>query len=315
MVVACRYPNEKIRILPFINLTNSGNKGEAFKVGGRLGEGGLQRSQFLAAGGCSLTLFCRPCLTHAPTYSPIHLIHPNKTPTMCLQVLVDLATPSSLMDSLRVAAEAVIKANPNEFNGTLSVGLNSGTNPLKMTVSVGLPCAASSLLGLRAACMCLPAMCSLQLQSGLYDDLCPTPFACLPACPALQVYWEYSHSGADGGRIGRARTKMYAALSATMAAAGARCALCARAVRGVGGVVWSGVRSRVCVSPRPGSACLPALIHAPLCPCAQVHLAGDGWGRRRRATPRCTHGQRCRTGLCSQAAVRLVRASAQKKKP
>lgn len=111
------YPNEKIRILPFINLTNSGNKGEAFKV------------------------------------------------------LVDLATPSSLMDSLRVAAEAVIKANPNEFNGTLSVGLNSGTNPLKMTVS---------------------------------------------------VYWEYSHSGADGGRIGRARTKMYAALSATMAAAGAR---------------------------------------------------------------------------------------------
>ena len=56
---------------------------------------------------------------------------------MCLQVLVDLATPSALTDSLRAAAEAVIKANPNEFNGTLSVGLNSGTNPLKMTVAVG----------------------------------------------------------------------------------------------------------------------------------------------------------------------------------
>lgn len=89
--------------------------------------------------GCQLTLSCRPYLLH------IHLftLPSSATPTLskfatCLQVLVDLATPSSLMDSLRAAAEGVIKANPNEFNGTLSVNLNSGTNPLKMTVAVGL---------------------------------------------------------------------------------------------------------------------------------------------------------------------------------
>lgn len=39
----------------------------------------------------------------------------------------------------------------------------------------------------------------------------------LPA-PACSVYWEFSHSGADGGRTGRNRTKMLTALSGVRAA-------------------------------------------------------------------------------------------------
>ncbi|EFN57637.1 hypothetical protein CHLNCDRAFT_57189 [Chlorella variabilis] len=111
------YPNEKIRVIPFINISTSGNRGEAFKV------------------------------------------------------LVDLDTAPGVIEELRSAAEACIRANPKDFSGTLSVNLNTATAPLKMTIS---------------------------------------------------VYWEYAHSGADGGRLGRNRTKMYTALSEAMTRSGCR---------------------------------------------------------------------------------------------
>ena len=42
----------------------------------------------------------------------------------------------------------------------------------------------------------------------------PIPFLPAPCLPwACSVYYEYSHSGVDGGRTGRNRTKMLAALS------------------------------------------------------------------------------------------------------
>ncbi|KAL4448058.1 hypothetical protein ABPG75_005277 [Micractinium tetrahymenae] len=111
------YPNEKIRLVPLTNLTNSRNKGESFKV------------------------------------------------------LVDIGTSAAVLEQLKAAAEGIIKANPKEFNGACSVNLKEGGGPLKMMIS---------------------------------------------------VYWEFSHTGADGGRTGRNRTKMLTALSEALHRAGVR---------------------------------------------------------------------------------------------
>ena len=50
------YPNEKVRVAPFINLTNSGNKGESFKVGGQgwasQDRGSPRRTEGAALGVC-----------------------------------------------------------------------------------------------------------------------------------------------------------------------------------------------------------------------------------------------------------------------
>lgn len=40
------------------------------------------------------------------------------------------------MEDLRLAAEAVIKANPKEFSGALAANLAAGSDPLKMAVSI-----------------------------------------------------------------------------------------------------------------------------------------------------------------------------------
>ena len=101
---------------------------------------------------------------------------------ICLQILVDLATPSTLMDSLRAAAEGVIKANPNEFNGTLSVNLNSGTNPLKMTVAVGLLRVLLLKLGSYP-----PPACACQLCASCWGHLCEPCPPCLPGLPRRSI--------------------------------------------------------------------------------------------------------------------------------
>ena len=119
---------------------------------------------------------------------------------MCLQVLVDLATPSSLMDSLRVAAEAVIKANPNEFNGTLSVGLNSGANPLKMTVSVGphalLLCCGDCALPACACQLCACCSCRVAYIMISFRPCLPCPAGLLGVQPQRGrwgAHWARSH--------------------------------------------------------------------------------------------------------------------------
>ncbi|KAI3438435.1 hypothetical protein D9Q98_000866 [Chlorella vulgaris] len=52
------------------------------------------------------------------------------------KVLVDLDTPLTAVEDLRLAAEAVIKANPKEFSGALAANLAAGSDPLKMAVSI-----------------------------------------------------------------------------------------------------------------------------------------------------------------------------------
>ena len=112
------YPNEKLRLNTFINLTASGYRSESFRCG------------------------------------------------------VDLATPvPALLDALRAAGERVLKEAPAEYGTLLAVNLRDGGDPLKMTVSVA---------------------------------------------------WEYSHSGVDVGRMNRARTRMYTALSQALCSVGAR---------------------------------------------------------------------------------------------
>lgn len=54
------------------------------------------------------------------------------------RVLVDLDTSPAVLDALRAAAEAVVKAHPTEFSGVLAVNLREGGSPLKMAISVGL---------------------------------------------------------------------------------------------------------------------------------------------------------------------------------
>lgn len=53
--------------------------------------------------------------------------------------MVDINTPgiSGVMDALRAAGDAVIKAAPTEFSSVLAVNLREGGSPLKMTISVG----------------------------------------------------------------------------------------------------------------------------------------------------------------------------------
>lgn len=96
------FPNEKLRIQPFINLSSSGNKGESFKVGQRaLAACTPPPPRRLAAG--------RQAPTHGCGLASSPL---TPTPTPCLhtqQVLVDLSTPAALLDALRVAAEGVVK--------------------------------------------------------------------------------------------------------------------------------------------------------------------------------------------------------------
>jgi small-conductance mechanosensitive channel len=52
------------------------------------------------------------------------------------KVLVDLDTPASVLEAVRVAAEAAIKEDPKEFNGVVGVTFRESASPLKMALNV-----------------------------------------------------------------------------------------------------------------------------------------------------------------------------------
>ncbi len=141
------YPNEKLRLIPFINITRSGNK-----VGGQgrwIVKGmlhywcGLIRCLHQlarASASSSAWEMCVLCLlTDPPLPSPSLF-----SPTLCalqgesFKVMVDMNTPgiSGVMEVLRAAGDAVIRASPTEFSSVMAVNLREGGTPLKMTISV-----------------------------------------------------------------------------------------------------------------------------------------------------------------------------------
>lgn len=66
--------------------------------------------------------------------------HPLPSPLQgeSFKVMVDMNTPgiSGVMEVLRAAGDAVIRASPTEFSSVLAVNLREGGTPLKMTISV-----------------------------------------------------------------------------------------------------------------------------------------------------------------------------------
>jgi hypothetical protein len=134
----------------------------------------------------------------------------------------------------------------------------------------------------------------------------PTQPACARVPPALQAWWEYSHSGADVGRMGRARTKIYAAVSETLMRLGVRWGgvggggACARAAACRGGNQCCKAAHAATVPPplQPGSTLRPRTVQVhlachPGCVGSGAH-AGSCWGRH----------QHCRDGSgCGQEAT------------
>lgn len=94
-----------------------------------------------------------------------------------MQVLVDLDTPGTVLDAVRAAAEAHIKAEASEFDGTLGVSFSASANPMKMSLSVYYEFShnGGSLGGrVRAVCwrmsiatVTLLLMCACFAQSGV----------------------------------------------------------------------------------------------------------------------------------------------------
>lgn len=131
------YPNEKLRLIPFVNITRSGNK-----VGGRRSP--RSSSQMLHEQPCRM----RPAPPCVQSSAPLHAVLtrllstlPSLSPRLqgeSFKVMVDINTPgiSGVMEMLRAAGDTVIKSSPTEFNGVLAVHLREGGSPLKMTISV-----------------------------------------------------------------------------------------------------------------------------------------------------------------------------------
>ena len=137
------YPNEKLRLIPFINITRSGNKASCAHSGGLGVHVHRSRHARLERLAACLAIHCLdPLGTSAckPTDSGIPAPAPLPPPPLqgeSFKVAVDLSTPAApLMEALRLAAEGVIRGAPTEFNGKLAVNLREGGTPLKMVISV-----------------------------------------------------------------------------------------------------------------------------------------------------------------------------------
>lgn len=67
------------------------------------------------------------------------------------KVLVDLDTPGSVLDDVKAAMEAHMKAHPTEFTGAVGVSFNISADPMKMTLIIFYEFSHNGTDGARAA--------------------------------------------------------------------------------------------------------------------------------------------------------------------
>lgn len=147
-----------------------------------------------------------------------------------------------------------------------SVNLKEGGGPLKLTIRQG----PTGGVGWRFVGHGRPAGYCRTPGPPTSSARSPTR----PRPPACSVYWEFSHSGADGGRTGRNRTKMITALSgarpADMHAPGGQALalyVCSAAGRTCQrSRVWSTREGQVARLPVCSNCCALALDLPPNCP-------------------------------------------------